>query len=102
MTANKLQVRRISRDRADDTDLPGVRISTMHRIKGLEYKVFYVAGMNAGVFPLQLKTDSERDKVTLRQLRRAEEALYYVASSRAADVLFLSCGGEQGDFIRNA
>lgn len=102
LMGKKLQVRRISRDSADDPDLPGVRLSTMHRIKGLEYKVVFVAGMNEGIFPLELKSDQERDKVTLRQLRRAEEALYYVACSRAADVLFLSCSGEPGDFIRKA
>ncbi len=101
LTSNRLQVRRISRDSADDPDLSGVRLSTMHRIKGLEYKVVFVAGMNEGIFPLELKSNQERDKVTLRQLRRAEEALYYVACSRAADVLFLSCSGEPGDFIRN-
>ena len=96
---SRVKIRRLSRDSADDPELPGIRISTMHRIKGLEYKVVFVAGMNRGTFPLELKNEDERDKASLKQHARAEEALYYVACSRAADVLFLSCGGIPSDLL---
>lgn len=96
-----LEVRRISRDIPDDPELPGIRLSTMHRIKGLEYKVVFVAGMNEGEFPHAPRDLQDRDAATRRLLLRAEEALYYVACTRAVDVLFLSCGGNPGAFIRD-
>lgn len=99
LLSGRIHIRRISRDSADDPELPGIRISTMHRIKGLEYKVVFVAGMNRGTFPLELTDKEDRDQTSLKQHRRAEEALYYVACSRAADVLFLSCGGIPSEFI---
>lgn len=99
LLSSRVKIRRLSRDSADDPELPGIRISTMHRIKGLEYKVVFVAGMNLGTFPLELKHEDERDNASLKQHRRAEEALYYVACSRAADVLFLSCGGTPSPFL---
>ncbi len=90
--------RLLSRSRADDPSLPGVRLATVHRIKGLEYKVVFVVGMNDGVFPMVLPSIGD-DPVRLRQLKRVEDALFYVACSRASDALYLSCWGKPGAYM---
>lgn len=35
---------RISRDSAENTQLAGVRLANMHRVKGLEFKVVFLVG----------------------------------------------------------
>ena len=35
---------------------PGVRLATMHRVKGLEFPVMLLAGVNAGVVPLRVSS----------------------------------------------
>ena len=57
-----------------------VRIITAHAAKGLEFKCVFIAGLAQGVFPL---ADSHE---------REEQNLFYVAMTRAIDLLYLVCG----------
>lgn len=59
-----------------------VTLSSVHSSKGMEYKCVFVIGMNAGVFPSYLS----RKKDELEEERR----LFYVAMTRAKEMLFLS------------
>jgi DNA helicase-2/ATP-dependent DNA helicase PcrA len=56
-----------------------VHIITAHAAKGLEFKCVFMAGLTQGVFPL---ADS---------LQWEEENLFYVAMTRAIDLLYLVC-----------
>lgn len=61
-----------------------VHILTAHAAKGLEFKCVFIAGLDQGVFPM---ADSHE---------REEQNLFYVAMTRAMDLLYLICGEDTG------
>ncbi len=60
-----------------------VTVATVHSVKGLEFKVVFVVGMEDGIFPLSRCKDNNRD---LQEERR----LAYVAFTRAGEKLYIS------------
>ena len=68
----------------DDIGLGGaVTIATVHAVKGLEFKVVFVIGLEEGVFPITRATNSSYE---LEEERR----LMYVALTRAEERLYLT------------
>lgn len=68
-------------DSMDESD--NVTVATVHAVKGLEFKVVFVVGMEDGVFPLSRCKDNQKD---LEEERR----LAYVAFTRAGEKLYVS------------
>ena len=68
-------------DQGEDT--PKVTLMTVHSAKGLEFKNVFVVGMEEGLFPSLLSSDSYR---SLEEERR----LFYVAITRAEEHCYLS------------
>ncbi|MBX3287511.1 MAG: ATP-dependent helicase, partial [Actinobacteria bacterium] len=56
-----------------------VTVATFHAAKGLEWEVVHLAGVEAGLVPISHARTAEA--------RREEQRLFYVAVTRAADVL---------------
>ncbi|MCL6257874.1 UvrD-helicase domain-containing protein [Aquiflexum sp. TKW24L] len=69
-------------DRNKDTT-DAVTLMTIHSSKGLEFKQVFVVGMEEDLFPSQMMMQSRED---LEEERR----LFYVASTRAMDKLYLT------------
>ena len=88
-----IAVCKLSRQKADDRSKPGVRLATMHRIKGLEFKCVFIAGANEGIIPLRQSVNSTEDPVEQRLLDLNERALFHVAATRAVRHLLVSCHG---------
>ncbi|NLK17569.1 MAG: UvrD-helicase domain-containing protein [Clostridiales bacterium] len=61
----------------------GVNIATIHSVKGLEFKVVFVCGLDEGLFPISRAYDNPDD---LEEERR----LMYVAITRAKERLYLT------------
>lgn len=61
-----------------------IRLSTIHQAKGLEWRVVFVLWVMEGLFPSQ-KTIMEDGDIS------EERRLFYVATTRAKDELFLCC-----------
>lgn len=78
---------------------PSVRLATMHRIKGLEFPVVFVVGVNAGEVPLDLPELVSDDPVLAHRTEVAERCLLYVAASRARDALFITSWGTPSPFL---
>lgn len=96
LQANGVAVHLVSRNRADAPDVEGVRVATMHRVKGLEFKVVFVSGMEQGCFPLRTEADEAIDrKMHLQQ----EKALLYVAASRASNLLFFTASAQWSELM---
>lgn len=74
----------------DGRHRPLVRVGTFHRIKGLEFKRVYVAGLAAGRWPLLLGRD---DPVTREENRARQVRAAFVAMTRARDFLDVVVGG---------
>lgn len=91
--------RRITRKQRDDGAQPGVRLATMHRAKGLEFRYVFIAAVNEGVVPLKHALSSTEDEVERRESMASESALLHVAATRAVNMLFVSSSGEPSPFI---
>ena len=97
LEAKGYTIEMVARNKADST-APGIRLATMHRIKGLEFKSVFIVGANAGTLPL-VEKDASDDPAEIRQRDLQERALFYVAASRARDALFVSGWGRPGVFL---
>ncbi|GAA2109475.1 ATP-dependent helicase [Streptomyces synnematoformans] len=69
----------------------GVRVATMHRMKGLEFRCMAVAGVNDGVLPMRSAlTPEEVDPQQRKEDLLTELSLLFVACTRAREALMVS------------
>ena len=87
----------IEQNTVDNAKHPGVRIATMHRVKGLEFDYMYVAGVNEGVVPLNY-LDSD-DVTVIREHEQKERSLLYVAITRAKRFCSITGFGQFSRFL---
>lgn len=85
--------------RYDDRREPGLRLATMHRVKGLEFNRVIVAGVNEDVVPLRYLMTSTEDEAVLEDLEMRERALLYVAVTRAKKDAMVSSHGKGSVFL---
>ena len=77
----------------DAAGTEGVRLATMHRVKGLEFDRVVMASVNADLVPLPAALDARGDPVERESAETEERALVYVAATRAKkELLVLSHG----------
>lgn len=88
----------IKANKIDDRSFEGVRIATMHRVKGLEFDHVFVAAVNKKVLPFGSKADFE-DDVSLEEFRTGEKCLLYVALTRARKSAYISCFGGLSELV---
>ena len=86
-----------------ETDSPdesseGVRLATMHRVKGLEFDHMVIASVNKGIVPLPAAAYSV-DWQERAAAETAERALLYVAATRAKKELAVLSFGERSPFL---
>ena len=75
---------------AEAPDEPGaVSLTTVHAAKGLEFPVVFVAGFEEGLFPFELRGESDEAE---------ERRLAYVAFTRAKERLFLTASAKRTIF----
>lgn len=87
----------IEQNTHDSSSQSGVRIATMHRVKGLEFDYMYVASINEGVMPLNV-VDSD-DPTIIREHEQKERSLLYVAITRAKRFCSITSFGKPSSFI---
>ena len=73
----------------DTAETEGVRLATMHRVKGLEFDRVVMASINADLVPLPAAIDARGDAVERESAETEERALIYVASTRAKKELLV-------------
>lgn len=88
----------IKRNKVDDRSFDGLRVATMHRVKGLEFKYVFIAAVNNRIIPLPFainKTDavSEVESIT------SEKCLLYVAMTRAQKGVYITSYGRPSEFL---
>ena len=94
-----LKTRRLSRDASDDRQHDGVRLATMHRVKGLEFRYVFLAAINEGVCPLDAAVENTEDPTERRSSELNERALFHVSASRAIRRLWVSSSGAPSCFL---
>ena len=81
-----------------DESSSGVRVATMHRVKGLEFDRMVIASVNENVVPLAaaIPDDGESERAAAET---SERALLHVAATRAKKELVLSSFGAPSPFL---
>ncbi|WP_416519258.1 UvrD-helicase domain-containing protein [Streptomyces achromogenes] len=80
----------------------GVRLATLHAMKGLEFRCVAVIGVTAGAFPFPpAVTPVEVDQLQHQADMLSERCLLYVACTRAREELYVSHSGKGSHFLRS-
>ncbi len=82
-----------------DESNAGIRLATIHRIKGLEFRCVLVVSVNAGIIPCKFEGRDE-DKLSQLQHQSRERALLYVATTRARDRVIISTSGKPSPLLQ--
>ncbi|MBM9509316.1 UvrD-helicase domain-containing protein [Actinacidiphila acididurans] len=78
----------------------GVRVATMHAMKGLEFRCVAVVGVTSSVLPFAPQvTPAEVDPVQHQSDLLAEHCLLFVACTRPRDALAISWSGERSRLL---
>ena len=88
----------INRNKLDDRSFDGVRVATMHRVKGLEFQHVFVVAVNKRVLPLAVAT-SYADPISEAEAITAERCLLYVALTRAQESAYITSYGSPSEFL---
>jgi mRNA-degrading endonuclease RelE of RelBE toxin-antitoxin system len=83
------------RDESND----GIRLATIHRIKGLEFRCVLIVSVNAGIIPCKFEGRDD-DRLAQIQHQSRERALLYVATTRARDRVIISTSGKASPLLK--
>ena len=83
------------------TDMSLVRLGTMHRAKGLEFRVVYVLSVNEGLLP-HAKAMAAEEAEDRNQARERERQLLYVSITRAREQAHICYYGRPSPFLAEA
>jgi superfamily I DNA and RNA helicase len=88
----------ISRNTKDNISNNGVRLATMHRVKGLDFDHVIIASMNDGIMPLEFLDKSDEQQIEKEKLLK-EKSLVFVAATRAKKSLLVTYYGKKSCLI---
>lgn len=95
---NGIDVFEITTNKVDDRSRDEVRIATMHRVKGLEFKYIFAVGVNNKALPNGVRSDFS-DDVSLEEFETGEKCLLYVALTRARTGAYVTCFGTMSNLV---
>ena len=97
LTGADLPVEMLEADSPDESS-SGVRLATMHRVKGLEFDSMVIASVNEEFLPLATAVpDDDGPARTAAEI--TERALLHVAATRAKEELILLGFGAPSPFL---
>jgi superfamily I DNA/RNA helicase/mRNA-degrading endonuclease RelE of RelBE toxin-antitoxin system len=88
--------------RAEERAIKGVRIATMHRVKGLEFDHMILAGVDQGTIPNYAALESSADEAARLDIEKTERSLFYVAATRAKKTVLVTSSGKPSEYIRSS
>lgn len=99
LTAEGILCYPIRRSIPDDRSKPGLRLATMHRVKGLEFDHVIVAGANDGIVPLAAGDADILDEPERGENETRERALLHVAATRAKKEVLITSFGKKSRLL---
>ena len=90
---------KLSTDKAAERSKPGVRLCTMHRAKGLEFKAVAIPFMSNNQFPPKWLLDKAIDEADKEDMEGQLKSLLHVAATRAIGHLRDSWSGVQSHYF---
>ncbi|WAM36267.1 transcriptional repressor LexA [Caldicellulosiruptor acetigenus] len=85
----------LNSDSGENFEEEGIRLITMHSIKGLEFKVVFIIGLNSNIIPYSSCEDNEVAKLQ----ETTDKKLFYVGMTRANERLYLCCSRKPSKFL---
>ena len=98
-TGKGMRCYEIKGSKADDRGLDGIRVATMHRVKGLEFQYVFIVAANYRIIPLASAID-HTDVVSEQETMTAEKCLLYVALTRAQKGAYICGYGQMSEFLK--
>ena len=98
-TGKGMRCYEIKGSKADDRGLDGIRVATMHRVKGLEFQYVFIVAANYRIIPLASAID-HTDAVSEQETMTAEKCLLYVAMTRAQKGAYICGYGQMSEFLK--
>ena len=89
----------IRRSEPEDRSHVGLRLATMHRVKGLEFDRVIIAAVNEGTIFYKGGSSDSADPVIQREAEWQERALLYVAATRARKEVLVTSFGKPSGFL---
>lgn len=90
--------RQSGRSKKSAPEKEAVSLTTMHRVKGLEFLHVFLVGVEKGEVP-RARLIEGADETARARIERQERSLFYVAGTRARERLYVSWVGEPSPFI---
>ncbi|MFA4960287.1 MAG: UvrD-helicase domain-containing protein [Candidatus Pacearchaeota archaeon] len=89
--------------KSEEDDFDGVTLATIHAIKGLQAKKVFVIGCNEQNFPCKASDHPAIEMLKSDNYNKEEEekCLFYVAISRAKEILYLTYSGKKPTYFIN-
>jgi len=97
-TSKNISTVKISRNTKDNISNNGIRLATMHRVKGLDFDHVIIASMNSGIVPLEVSDKSDEQQIEYEKLLR-EKSIVFVAATRAKKSLLITSYGVKSQFL---
>ncbi len=97
LKAMEIVSKELKASEADSREVPGVRLTTMHRAKGLEFFAVAIPFMSKSAFPPAKAINSAVDQADLSDIIDQYRSLLHVAATRAKKDLRVSWSGEVTD-----
>ena len=94
-----IETLRLTGENPDDQNKPGVRVCTMHRSKGLEFKAVAIPQLSRNNFPPAWVVKNAVDEADQEDQLMRLRALLHVAATRAKEHLRISWAGEPSTFL---
>ena len=88
----------VKRRQGDDRSRIGVRLATMHRVKGLEFTIVFIVAANKNYIPLKTAV-TKTDPIEREAAITGERCLLYVAMTRAKKMVKISAYGSVSEFL---
>lgn len=99
---NGIESIKLRQDQPDDKSVPGVRTSTMHRIKGMEFDCMYAVSVNKDIIPHTKEYDNPKiDEAERREILKREANLLSVAITRARKTAWITYYGKPSELLKN-
>ena len=93
-----IRVYEIKRTKLDDRSFDGIRVATIHRVKGLEFPYVFVVAANNRVIPLA-SAITYYDQASKAESITSEKCLLYVALTRAQKAAYITSYGTKSEFV---
>lgn len=94
-----ITVKKVHRNQPDNPADSGVRIATMHRVKGLQFDYMLLPTLGKDVLPLNSALIHCSDKTSEQHFVDSERSLLHVAATRAKKRVFVTYYGEPSSLI---